>query len=493
MRQSTPINVINFGTFWSSDGRFIPYGYTIDYSNDGTNFTNAVTITNNTNTTVSNTINIWAQYWRLTVTQVQSGQTASSIAGLQLLSLGVGSAISNNYWNIAGFNSSSIIYKGGNVGINVSAPQNLLNLNSSNNSSALQFNVNTYPTQWGARMFTQDGYNGANNGIDLAVESQYAGNAWYKAASFSHGQDINHPSLRTWYSTYLASDGGSVGIGTNNPLALLQVGNGTASTLNNVYLKVGGGSSTSAIQLESYSDNTKQFLISNNNGSTTLTSKNGLNLLDDGTYAAGISIGTNNTTRLLIHANGNVGIGTTSPISKLSVTGASSSENNAGIFQITTGAGVNTDNKLIFGVHDGDYSYIQAIQPGNDYRKLILNPTNGNVGIGTTSPSEKLSVNGTILTKKVKVTQLGWSDYVFKPNYNLRTLTEVEQYIKTHQHLPDVPSDKEVKSNGIDVGETQAMLLRKIEELTLYMIEQQKQNEQQQKEIESLRKQINKK
>jgi len=69
---------------------------------------------------------------------------------------------------------------------------------------------------------------------------------------------------------------------------------------------------------------------------------------------------------------------------------------------------------------------------------------------------------------------MNWPDYVFKPHYNLRSLSEVEQYIKTHQHLPDVPSEKEVKANGIDVGETQAILLRKIEELTLYMIKQEK-------------------
>ncbi|MBA4198857.1 MAG: hypothetical protein C0459_15025 [Chitinophaga sp.] len=100
--------------------------------------------------------------------------------------------------------------------------------------------------------------------------------------------------------------------------------------------------------------------------------------------------------------------------------------------------------------------------------------------------------NGTVTTKKIKVTQTGWPDYVFKSNYNLRTLTEVEQYIKTHQHLPDVPSEKEVKVQGIDIGETQAILLRKIEELTLYMIEMKKENENQQKRNNEQQKQIRK-
>ncbi|MFX6266191.1 hypothetical protein ABTF63_19110, partial [Acinetobacter baumannii] len=87
------------------------------------------------------------------------------------------------------------------------------NIQSTGNSGALQFNVSSYPTQWGTRLFTQDCYNGACNGVDFALETQY-NNTWHKAVSFSHGQDINHPSLRTWYSTYLASDAGSVGIGT---------------------------------------------------------------------------------------------------------------------------------------------------------------------------------------------------------------------------------------------------------------------------------------
>jgi hypothetical protein len=96
---------------------------------------------------------------------------------------------------------------------------------------------------------------------------------------------------------------------------------------------------------------------------------------------------------------------------------------------------------------------------------------NSNVGIGTSFPSEKLSVNGNIKTQKLIVTQTGWSDYVFEPAYQLRSLADVEKFIKKNKHLPDIPSTKEVGEKGISVGDNQALLLKKIEELTLYVID----------------------
>jgi hypothetical protein len=98
----------------------------------------------------------------------------------------------------------------------------------------------------------------------------------------------------------------------------------------------------------------------------------------------------------------------------------------------------------------------------------------GNMGIGTASPTEKLSVNGTILAKKVRV-QTGWSDYVFDTDYRLLSLQDLAAYINKHKHLPEIPSALEVEENGLDVGASQALLLKKIEELTLHMIRQDKQ------------------
>ena len=130
--------------------------------------------------------------------------------------------------------------------------------------------------------------------------------------------------------------------------------------------------------------------------------------------------------------------------------------------------------------------------------KDFLITTNGNVGIGTTSPKAKLAVNGDILATEVRVESVvGGPDYVFKEDYPLASLEEIKAYITANKHLPEVPSAKEMEANGIKLGEMNMLLLKKIEELTLLMIEQnqsmksyQTQLTAQQKEIEQLKKKI---
>ena len=100
--------------------------------------------------------------------------------------------------------------------------------------------------------------------------------------------------------------------------------------------------------------------------------------------------------------------------------------------------------------------------------------SSGNVGIGTSNPGAwKLAVNGNIRAKEIKV-ETGWADYVFEDNYSLPTLEEVESHIKEKGHLINIPSAKEVEENGIQLGEMNKLLLEKIEELTLYIIQQEK-------------------
>jgi hypothetical protein len=96
----------------------------------------------------------------------------------------------------------------------------------------------------------------------------------------------------------------------------------------------------------------------------------------------------------------------------------------------------------------------------------------GNVGIGTTGPPYLLSVKGAIGAQEVNVVNTsGWPDYVFEPTYHLQPLNEVAAYVKEHHHLPEIPSEAEVKEKGISLGDMQARLLAKIEELTLHVIQ----------------------
>lgn len=127
---------------------------------------------------------------------------------------------------------------------------------------------------------------------------------------------------------------------------------------------------------------------------------------------------------------------------------------------------------------------------GNSSGAATMSITGNKIGIGTNSPTELLSVNGNIVSKKLRITQNDWADYVFEPSYKLPTLQEVEAHIVKYKHLPDVPSAKQIEQEGVDVGSSQAILLKKIEELTLYMIEQNKRLEQQQKQLKNQQSEI---
>lgn len=110
---------------------------------------------------------------------------------------------------------------------------------------------------------------------------------------------------------------------------------------------------------------------------------------------------------------------------------------------------------------------------GGIQNKMIFDER-GNLNIGTAAPntqSYKLAVEGTIGARKVKVTQETWADFVFQPGYRLASLQEVEAYILRHRHLPDVPAEREVVKDGLDLGEMNKILLQKVEELTLHVIE----------------------
>jgi hypothetical protein len=95
----------------------------------------------------------------------------------------------------------------------------------------------------------------------------------------------------------------------------------------------------------------------------------------------------------------------------------------------------------------------------------------GNVGIGISSPQEKLAVNGTVHAREVKVDTDSWPDYVFNKSYKLSSLEEVKAYIDRNHHLPEIPSEQEITENGLELGEMNKLLMKKIEELTLYIIE----------------------
>lgn len=119
--------------------------------------------------------------------------------------------------------------------------------------------------------------------------------------------------------------------------------------------------------------------------------------------------------------------------------------------------------------------------------KVTMRIRSNKVEMGSSTVPTGLNVYGMINAREVKVSLDSWSDYVFEPGYKLRNLLEVENFILNQGHLPDVPSASKVIENGLNLGEMDALLLKKVEELTLYVIELHKNNEKMKGEIENLR------
>lgn len=191
---------------------------------------------------------------------------------------------------------------------------------------------------------------------------------------------------------------------------------------------------------------------------------------------------TNNKTRMtILESNGNVGVGTTIPNGRLHV--------DKGHFRIGNGTSESSrsTNLLLFG--DNTYVQIGEWQADNmlSFQANAYNFNIGNVGIGTPSPSYKLDVNGTIRANEIIVNTTG-ADFVFADDYQLRPLTEVKAFIQENMHLPDIQSAQEMQENGVSVNELQTQLLQKIEELTLYLIQQEQTILEMRQEIEQLKK-----
>lgn len=109
------------------------------------------------------------------------------------------------------------------------------------------------------------------------------------------------------------------------------------------------------------------------------------------------------------------------------------------------------------------------------WRALMVSNESGNFGIGTTNPTDMLTVAGKIGAREIKVSTNAGADFVFEPDYKLGNLTELEKFVKTNKHLPEIPTAKEMIENGVNLGELNIKLLQKVEELTLHLIEKDKQ------------------
>lgn len=301
-----------------------------------------------------------------------------------------------------------------------------------------------------------------------------------------------------------------LGIGTETPTAALSVNSPTSLTplkisVNNsikMALNTSGNLSIghSAPLVRLHVKGTGELLrLDGTSASLTLYNSSlskGFIQCDNGNMNIGTSTGNtagnlyfymNSAAKMTLLNNGNLGIGTTNPNAKLSINGGGAAIDLIGTdnyIQFYNSSNVaksfiqNSGNDLKMGISSGNTngSVILSTSGGS----LAMNK-DGDVMINTGSPAAgyKLSVNGKVICEELKVQLSGsWPDYVFANDYELKSIEEVNDFIKVNKHLPNMPAAKEIEQSGLSVGEMQSKMMEKIEELTLYIIQLKNQNDE---------------
>ncbi|MEO9802467.1 MAG: hypothetical protein ABJF04_04430 [Reichenbachiella sp.] len=361
--------------------------------------------------------------------------------------------------------SQNTIGNSGNVGIGTGAasPEELLHINSDVADAVIK--IQSDGSQYGAINFSRERLSGENVvGGSIYMQSNTSSNDATLSIDVNTATgpgNINGPHIdimrRSSYPTnFINLSNANVGIGTSTPAYTLDVhGNIRAKQ----HLITGGELSNGRIYIRDVSGNQKILLQS-----------------DGFSY----------------FNSGYVGIGTGAPSYLLDVNGSvrfgDSDDSGLTISEFTSALAEVPGSTSGMQIKGPVHAHVVVDIQGNDQNDgfyirvpetLQVNPVvnkmafvvkaNGNVGIGV-NPSDKLTVDGRIRSEEVKVEIVNGPDYVFEDNYELLTLQETKQYISTNKHLPEIPSAKEMETNGVDVGEMNMRLLKKIEELTLHMI-----------------------